>query len=236
MKKFVLLLIALFTLSMTNAQGISVGVKAGVNYAGTLTTDSDYNDLFKAAICPNYGIVAEYELSDAFAVQAEILYSPSGANGAGNDLEYKEFPLPLNSNADVKVNYLNIPILAKYYITDGLSLEVGPYFSFLMSAKKDGSFSYVHPSVGEIFVQEYDDNDVKEEYNSTDIGAVIGAGYKLENGLFFSLRYNLGLTDINAEEQIPNDIFPGIDSKDKGGNDYQIKNNILQFSVGYMFM
>jgi len=237
MKKLVLVMIALFTLSITNAQDFSLGVKAGVNYAGTLTTDSDYNDLFKAVIGPNFGVVAEYGLSDVFSIQGELMYSTSGSLGDGDGLEYGEFPFELNSNADAKLSYLSIPVLAKYYVTEAFSLEIGPYFSFLMSAKKDGSFSFVHPQLGEVAVVEYDDEDVKDDqYNSTDVGAAFGAGYELENGLFFNLRYNLGLADINAEEQAASDLFPAADSQDRGGADYQIKNNIFQFAVGYKFM
>jgi len=196
MKKLVLVMIAVFAFSFANAQDFSLGVKAGVNYAGTLTTDSDYNALFKATIGPHFGLVAEYGLSDVFSLQGEILYSPSGADGDGDGLDWNG--VDFNSNVNAKLSYLSIPVLAKYYVTEALSLEMGPYFSFLMSAKKDGVFSFDHPQAGEVVVVEYEDEDVKDQYNSTDVGAAFGAGYELENGLFFGLRYTLGLTDIDA--------------------------------------
>lgn len=226
MKKFVLVLIALFTLSIANAQDISVGVKAGINYAGTLTSDDAYNDHFDALIGPHFGVVADYALSDDFAVQAELLYSPSGFNRSdtvetlAGDIVY---------DLTGKVNYLTIPIMAKYYFTDGFSLEAGPYVGFLLSSTLDGTVQL--PAALGGGTTEFDKEDMKEGYNSTDIGLGVGASYEMENGLFFTARYNLGLTDINAEDlsaiPVTDDL---LDKEDT------IKNNVFQLSVGYKFM
>ena len=52
-------------------------------------------------------------------------------------------------------------------------------------------------------------------YEEFDFGVNLGAGYQLNSGLNFGLRYNLGLTD----------IFEASDAK----------NSVLQVSVGYTF-
>lgn len=225
MKKFVLILIALFTLSLTNAQDISLGLKAGVNYAGTLTSDADYNDYFDAHIGPHFGVVANFAINNDFAVQGELLYSPSGFNR--NDT-FETLAGDVKYDVTGKVNYLTIPIMAKYYFVDGLSLEAGPYVGFLLSATLDGTVEAPAILGG---TTTFDKQDIKEDYNSTDIGIAVGASYKMENGLFFSLRYNLGMTDINAEDLSEIAVTDGVLDKDD-----TIKNKVLQFSVGYFFM
>nr|WP_245895621.1 porin family protein [Flavobacterium album] len=87
----------------------------------------------------------------------------------------------LGADYDLKTNYINVPILAKYYIMEGLSLEAGPYVGFLMSAKAD-------------------DEDVKDGYKSIDFGLAGGVAYDLPMGVFFQARYNAGLSDINDTE------------------------------------
>ena len=223
MKKLVVVMIALFTLSIAQAQDVSVGVKAGVNYGATLTSDSDYNAQFNPIIGPHFGVVVEIGLSDVFSVQPELLYSPSGFNYDDSAEEFSGLSYNLNG----KVNYLNIPVMAKYYVTEALSIEAGPYFGFLLSAKVDGEVKF-----GDAVVASFDDEDVKDDYNSTDVGFGAGASYELESGLFFTVRYNLGLSNIEADEEETLESKAG----EIGSDDFTIKNNIFQFSLGYKFM
>ncbi len=65
-----------------------------------------------------------------------------------------------------------------------------------------------------------EEEDFKDEMESIDFGVGFGAGYKLEMGVFFNARYVLGMTNIVSE--LEDDDF--------------VKNNVFQFSVGYMFL
>ncbi len=56
----------------------------------------------------------------------------------------------------------------------------------------------------------------------TDFGVNLGLGYKMENGLNFGARYNLGLSD-NLD----------VDDFEAEGAEY--KNSVIQISVGYFF-
>ena len=60
---------------------------------------------------------------------------------------------------------------------------------------------------------------VKDSFKKIDFGANVGLGYKLENGLNFGVRYNLGLSNIN----------------NVSGSSDKYKNGVLQASVGYFF-
>lgn len=193
--------IAVFGFTAMNAQEVKFGAKAGVNFA-TIGGDSENVD---SRTSFHLGGVAEIVISDKFSVQPELLFSSQGAKS-----EYSEDLGELGSfkvEENLKLNYLNLPIIAKYYVTDGLSIEAGPQLGFLLSADYDVEVD-----------GESDEQDVKDNFKSIDFGAGFGLGYKLENGLNFNLRYNLGLSNISDTD-----------------GDFSIQNNVFQISVGYMF-
>mgnify|MGYP000008374158 CR=1 FL=1 len=161
MQKIFLFTVATFLLfTTTNAQDFQLGAKAGINFAqinGDNTNDFDPITEF------HFGMVAEVPLSDSFSFQPEVLFS-----GQGYSLD----------DDIINLDYVNIPFLAKYYVTKGLSIEAGPQLGFLVSAKNENT-------------------DVKEFFNKTDLSLNIGLGYKLGSNINFAVRYNLGLSDIN---------------------------------------
>ena len=176
------------TLQAETSQGVTFGVKAGMNFAN-LNGDIEENDM---KLGFHFGGVAEIMFNDKFAVQPELLYSSQGTqfDFAGETLKYN-------------LDYINVPVMAKYYVAEGFSVEAGPQVGFLVSAKSkfDG-----------------DTEDI-EDLKSIDFGFNFGAGYKLDSGLNFSARYNLGLSNID----------------DVDNSDFEIKNGVIQVSVGYMF-
>jgi hypothetical protein len=161
MKKF-LLLAVVTVLGFTNvdAQEIKFGAKGGLNFASISGDNTKGIDLVTAF---NFGVLSEIPISDKFSFQPELMYSGQGYS--------------FNNNT-IALSYLNIPLMGKYYLTKGLSLEAGPQIGFLLSAKNEKT-------------------DVKDSFNTFDFGVNFGLGYKLDNGLNFGVRYNLGLTDIN---------------------------------------
>lgn len=174
MKKIILAVSALLLSTGAFAQiGIQWGVKAGLNLATTTNTS---NAKFRAGI--NAGVFGEYVISDYVGVQAELLYSMQGTKS-------KTEAAGVTVSSTTKTDYINLPILAKLYILEGLSVDLGPQFGYMISAK-----------VGDADV--YDNVDKK-----FDVSFAMGASYKLPLGLDVFARYNLGLTK----------IFEGSDSK-----------------------
>ncbi|TXD45939.1 porin family protein [Polaribacter sp. IC073] len=192
MKK-VLLAVAIVAAGFTaNAQDVKFGAKAGLNFANVYGDDVENND-YRTSL--HVGAVAEIEISEKFSLQPELMYSTQGAKTDEN-----------NVDLTMKLDYLNVPVMAKYYVAEGFSLEAGPQVGFLLSAKvkaESGGDS------GEV--------DVKDEFETIDFGLNFGAGYKLDSGLNFSARYNLGLSNVAKE------------------SDNSIKNGVFQVSVGYFF-
>ncbi len=199
MKRILFIFIAVFMFSFANAQDISFGLKAGLNLTNMHSSNSDFNNAVSGRTAFHVGAVAEFAFSDQFSLQPEVLYT-----SLGSDIDYGSESRVSDTQKSIIGNYLAIPVMVKYYVADGFSLEAGPQIGFLLSAKaKTGS-------------QELD---AKDAFESTDFSAVFGAGYKMENGLFFNARYGLGLSNI---------------SKEVSDGDW-VKNNVFQFSVGFMF-
>jgi len=206
MKKLLFAAIAVLGLSNINAQDVKFGAKAGVNMAtisGDDTGDTDSRVLF------HVGGVAEIMISEQFSIQPELLYSSQGAKDSFEDEFGKE-------ESTLTLDYINVPIMAKYYVADGLSIEAGPQIGFLINSESE--YEFVSNEFPE-FNQSGKD-DLKEFTSGIDFGVNFGIGYKLESGLNFGARYNLGLSNIYDGE---------------GSEDIENNNNVIQVSVGFMF-
>jgi hypothetical protein len=183
-----------------NAQEVSYGLKAGINLATLRTSMSEFNELSSSRTSFHAGGVVEVAFSDQFSVQPEILYSSVGAKMTFDNTPSPSPEVRVESTTSNElfyvIDYLTIPVMAKYYAVEGLSLEAGPQVGFLLAAQaKNDSNS----------------EDMKEEFESTDFGIAIGAAYKMENGLFFNARYVIGLTNIvkevSGDDYVKNDVF-----------------------------
>ncbi len=183
MKKVLLLtVLAVLGLANANAQEVQLGVKAGLNFANVSGDNTSEKDMVTAF---NAGLVAEIPLTEKFSFQPELLFSGQGYSFDDNT---------------VALSYLNVPLMGKYYLTKGFSLEAGPQIGFLLSAKNENI-------------------DVKDAFKTVDFGVNLGLGYKLDNGLNFGARYNLGLSDINNSDT----------------SNAKFRNGVIQVSVGYFF-
>ena len=214
MKKVLIIsAIALLGLTAVNAQEVEFGIKGGINLA-TITGD-DTDDL-DGRTSFHFGVVAEIAISDKFSVQPELLYSSQGATSEDS---YSEEGFNVKEEVTVKLDYINLPIIAKYYVADGFSIEAGPQIGFLMNSELEIDLT----ASGEGFSEDFSETeDLKDYVKGIDFGLNFGLGYKMESGLNFSARYNLGLSD-------------GKDDPEFFESDSALKNNVIQISVGYFF-
>lgn len=208
MKKITLTLLGLvaFSTSALAQQEVRFGPKAGVNIANISGKDANDN---KMLIGFHVGAFAEIKFNDKFAIQPEILYSSQGYKSEALRGSVHGGLWITDSNA--KIDYINIPIMAKYYIVSKVAIEVGPYVGFLVSAEEKTTVvsKGSSPIVGNL----------KEQTSTVDFGIGAGASFNLDNGFFIGARYNLGLSDIRK-------------NNDSGE---AIKNAVIQVSVGYKF-
>jgi hypothetical protein len=214
MKKIILLTASIFTL-ISHGQEIKFGAKVGLNisnFSGDVTNS-------KSLIGAQLGGFAEISISDKFAIQPELLFSLQGAKSeySESDINYS-----YSEESKTKLNYINIPVLAKYYIADKLAVLAGPQFGILMSAKEDFDVSETTSGITDSYS---DSVDAKDFYKSLALSFNIGASYSFTDKLFVDTRYNLGLSSISK------------DFTDEFGDSFSanIKNNVIQLSVGYKF-
>lgn len=187
------------TTNSTTSSPLSFGLKAGVNLA-TMTGDAGEDASKKMLLGLNAGVFATYHVSESFGIQPELTWSTLGVK-----LKEKGG----NGEATLKMNYLTLPILAKYtFEGSGFSLYAGPQIGYLLSVKSkitDGT--------------NVTEGSNKDGYKSTDFAGVAGLEFEIPNTKFnISGRYQLGLTK----------IAKGSNSDDKGG-----KLNAATFTVGY---
>ena len=142
----------------------------------------------------------------------------------GAKSEYTETVLgdSYSEESKTKLNYLNVPLLAKYYIADKFAILAGPQFGILMSAKEDFDVTETISGVTDNYSESAD---VKDFYKTLSLSFNVGATYAITENIFVDARYNLGLSSIAK------------DFTDEFGdsNSANIKNNVIQFSVGYKF-
>jgi long-subunit fatty acid transport protein len=211
MKKIFLTAAAVFAFSFANAQDVKFGAKAGLNMTSIAGDTSDFGDV-SSKIGFQVGVFAEIKISDKFAIQPELLYSAQGAKASYVDT-YKVggFNVDVNVKATQKLAYLNIPVMAKYFVAEGFSLEAGLQIGFLMSANREDTKSAFGLS-------DTDSYDNKELFNSTDFAFNVGAGYDITENINLGLRYSIGLSNI---------------LKDSGDN--KINNSNFALALGYKF-
>ena len=163
----------------------------------TLATISSDDSKFKFGMAA--GIEGQYQLNNWFGLSAAVMYSQQGAKA-------KNYDLKLNTE------YINIPVMAKFYVTKGLSLNVGLQPGFMTKAKAKGEGRTI---------------DVKSNCNKVDFSIPMSIAYEFENGLSFEARYTTGLTNVGK------DAFDSTSSSwDKA---YQNKNEVFMLTVGYKF-
>lgn len=180
MKKCVLFSLLIFgCIAGGFAQQISYGAKAGLNLATVCIKDEDnvFDNKFKMRKSFHLGGFAEVELSERFALQPELLYSSQGFIAEVPDLSGVFGGGDGTREIVYTLNYLALPVMAKYKVIDALSVEGGVQLAYLLGAKSDGN--------------KYES---LENFSRLDFGLSAGASYALPLGVFFGGRYYHGLS------------------------------------------
>ena len=194
MKRILLLVVAVAFFGSVKAQSdLNFGPKVGLNVTN-LTNYFDMNN--KASI--HIGGFANVKFTDFVGMQIELLYSGQGAR---DKYDYEGSKV----KEMIRVNYLNIPVLARLNVWDRFNVEVGPQLEFALNAKDV-------LKVGDATTK------VKlHNLNTVGLSLAVGASYELDMGIMFSARYNIGLTNVLDKDVI-------------GKSN---KNHVFQLSVGY---
>lgn len=165
--------------------------KVGINFANMTNMNKPSMRVGLAA-----GLEAEYYASDIVSVSLGAIYSMQGCKAKN---EYVKETL--------KLDYINVPILANVYVVPGLAVKLGIQPGFCINKKIELEASTGH---------EASETLSKDEVKGFDLSIPVGISYEFAN-FQLDARYNFGLTKaINVEKDSP-------------------KNSVIQVTLGYKF-
>ena len=196
------LMCMVFTIGAAMAQKtFTFGPKIGVDY--THQWGENIND--ESALNYQVGAFMEYRFSDKFSIAPEVVF----ATHARPKCEWKDWLIEepaRDITSTYQTNYINIPVMFKYYATKSLSIDLGPQFGFKVYDKYTDKW-------------EVDGIKMKAKHDmyhrNFDFGIGLGATYNFNEKVFVQLRYTLGLVPLY-----------------KDGN---VRNGNAQLSIGYRF-
>ena len=202
-KTFIALVCMLMAAGTAMAQkNFTIGPKVGVDY--THWWGENIND--ESALSYQAGVFMEYRFSSKFAIAPEVVFAAHNRP----KMEWQSWWLDEYPTRDITTtyhtNYINIPVMFKYYLTPSLSIDLGPQFGFKVYDKSTDKWE--------------DSNGYWEEkhnmgHRSFDFGLGLCATYNFNEKVFVQLRYTLGLVPLY-----------------KDGN---ARNGNAQLSIGYRF-
>lgn len=170
--KRVFVLIAAAIVCMSAMAQVQFGAKVGVDATNFWGKDVNHGMQL------NYqaGLVMEYKFSPKFAIAPEAVFAAQGG----------QFKLAEIGSTEIKhtytTNYINVPVMLKYYVSPSFSLDFGPQVGFNVYSKmKTGDLKPV---------------DIKDNTKSVDFGVGLGGTVNLTENAFLQARYTMGMTDV----------------------------------------
>ena len=212
MKKTIIILCTLFLSASAIAQDqkVKLGIKAGLNLATLTFDESELDSSSKAGFAA--GVMIEIPMTKKISIQPEIMYSQQGTKTSFSDSDVTNS----NYESTIKLNYLNIPVMLKYYVIEGLSVQAGPQIGILLKANNKYKDNFLGYDNQESF-------DLKEYSTGIDTSVNVGLGYQFKDKFYTDLRYNISYSN----------VFKDGDTNHFIDND--MKNRVLQITIGYFF-
>lgn len=163
MKTKISLLAILLSAAFVQAQtGFSAGPKVGIATATLTNTIEGTNDTYGTW---QAGAQGDYRFNEKFSLSLEAYFTRVGAEN--DDIQTYLY-----------IDYINVPLLLRYFPVAGFNIHAGPELGFLTSS-----------TVNEM--------NAETALKSTNFAATAGLGYRFDFGLTMDVRYHAGLSDIS---------------------------------------
>ena len=188
MKK-VFVLIAAAVVSMSAMAQVQFGAKVGFDMTNFWGENVDHG------MKPSYqaGLVMEYKFNPHFAIAPEVVFASQGGKVKAVEVNLFDLTITGKKKLTYNTNYINVPLMLKYYVAPSFSIDFGPQVGFNVYSKATVD--------GETF-------DLKESTKTVDFGLGLGGTYNLTDNAFVQARYTMGMTK----------VFDGDLNKEKNGN------------------
>ena len=180
MKKLFLMAVVMLASVASYAQhavgSFTLQPKIGMNIADL--TDADDSDV---RIGLAAGAEFEYQVTDMISVSAGALYSMQGCK---------------YDDVTVKLDYINVPILANVYVAKGFAVKLGLQPSFKVNYKYSGENA------------SFDGDEWGPKAKGVDLSIPVGVSYEYNNFVLDG-RYNFGVTKAfdSEGEKSKNSVF-----------------------------
>lgn len=180
--------------TVASAQNFSWGPKVGMNVSTMSHMDA------KAKVGFTAGVFGELRTNDWFAVSAEALYSRQGVTD-----KYEDPFLGLTVKQRIKSHYLNVPVLANFYVTENLALKTGVQVGFCLGARGVEKLDGVTTKYN-----------VGGDFHTAEVAIPVGVSYDL-GPIVIDARYNFGVSHALQ------------------GGAWGSRNNVFQLTAGLRF-
>lgn len=174
MKKTLLIAAVALMTTASHAQdatrSVSITPKVGVNFANV--TKGDGNTRIGLVL----GAELECSLTSMVGLSVGALYSQQGCKG---DVETEVG----NADATMRLDYVNVPILANVYVVKGLAVKLGVQPAFKVNSSVKASVGNTSTTQGMSGVK------------AVDFSIPVGLSYEYNN-VVVDARYNIGCTKI----------------------------------------
>ena len=112
------------------------------------------------------GLFMEYRFTDRFSVAPEVVFAAQGGT---------------HDKTTRYINYINVPVMLKFYVAPAFSIDLGPQVGFNVYSKMTNSGAIL---------------DFKKDTKDIDFRVGLGATYNITNDVFVQARYTMGMTKV----------------------------------------
>ena len=200
MKKITIALVCMImaTGAVMAQKTFTFGPKIGVDYTHFWGKDTKHGGQL------NYqaGVFFEYRLSNEFAIAPEVVFAAQGgkydavvdysniihAEAPSSSIHTKmlgDFEASVTNN----VNYINIPVMLKYYVTPSFSIDLGPQLGINVYSKTTYEAKNKDLDIKKTV-------DYKDNTKTVDVGVALGMTYNIAKDVFVQGRYTMGMTKV----------------------------------------
>ena len=177
MKRTIVTLMTLISLSVMQGQRVKFGVKTGLNIATIHGSNVSNSEMIPRAY---FGGYLNLDIANKFHFQPELIYSLQG---------YKMSNYYAYNNIKDHLNYINLPLIFQYDVAKKIYVETGPQIGYLCGRKL--SYTTNNYFYGSSNTSSTDASGL----NKIDFGLNIGAGYRINHKFGISSRFFYGITN-----------------------------------------
>ena len=242
MKKNLLIVLLAFIGFTAPAQDISLGLK-GSFYSSWLfnknISDQGDNLNYASTFSTTFGAQGLFMFSETYGLNTELVLASHKQKYDG----YSGTEDNVFSN-EIKLSYIDIPVLFRVSSPKGPYFELGPQMSLLTGARETFNFEKSDDN-------DYSDKDVKDDFAGFGISGILGFGVdiklsdkiNLTTGLRFGYMFTDATneyTDLEAADLLTKDVLSNVaafsHTTQKGGFDYARSNRAfggVQIGIQY---